>query len=60
MVIYDNLIIRVQSGSPPSERILSKMKQLLKTRLAKKFQIDPENPILGREVEWYMRQRKNS
>ena len=59
-MIYDNLIYRVQSVSPPSERILSKMKQLLKTRLAKKFQIDPENPILDREVEWYMGQRKNS
>jgi len=34
----------------------NKMKNLLITRLSKKFNLDPNNGILLREVDWYLRQ----
>lgn len=34
------------------------MKQLLISRLANKFNVDPNNGVLLREVEWFMQQRE--
>lgn len=57
---YIILYVYRATKSPASERIQGKMKQMLKSRLANKFNIDMENPILGREVEWYMANRETS
>ncbi|CAI2365531.1 unnamed protein product [Moneuplotes crassus] len=50
----------LETQSVRNNNITNKMRSLLITRLSRKFNIDPDNGILIREIDWYLSKRNTN